>query len=95
MHIFDTPTRTGDNREIILPSSNIYSNPIMNDPARDTRRIDLVPYNGFDDTSSAGQDADRGGLCLGRLHPHGTPAPVVSTAKPAGSRVNLNIRPWV
>ena len=47
IQMFNTIMRTGDNREIIVPNGQIYSDTITNFSARDTRRIDLVIGVGY------------------------------------------------
>ena len=49
VHIFSTTMRTPDNREIILPNGDIFGGKIVNNNARDTRRIDLIIGVGYDD----------------------------------------------
>ena len=49
VRMFATILRTGDNREIILPNSQVYGGMITNFSAKATRRIDLVFGIGYDD----------------------------------------------
>ena len=49
IRIFNTQLRTGDNREIIVPNSQIYGDIITNFSAREQRRIDLVIGIGYED----------------------------------------------
>jgi small conductance mechanosensitive channel len=94
VRIFSTILRTGDNREIIVPNSHIYSGPITNVSARDTRRIDMVFGIGYDDDiRKAKQLIEAAFAADNRILQD--PAPSVSVAELADSSVNLNVRPWV
>ncbi|MDX8414293.1 MAG: mechanosensitive ion channel [Mariprofundales bacterium] len=46
--IFSSTFKTGDNREMVVPNGAIYGDTIINNSARDTRRIDLVIGIGYD-----------------------------------------------
>ncbi|OOZ39096.1 mechanosensitive ion channel protein MscS [Solemya pervernicosa gill symbiont] len=94
VRIFSTQLKTGDNREIIVPNSNIYGGTIVNVSARPTRRIDMVFGIGYDDDMRKARDimekimaADERILA--------EPAAAVSVAELADSSVNFNVRPWV
>lgn len=93
VNIFSTLLRTSDNRDIIVPNSQIYSGININVTARDTRRIDMVFGIGYDDdirtakrliTEVIQQDA--------RILTE--PAPAISIAELTDCSVNLNVRPW-
>ena len=49
VRMFATILRSGDNREVIIPNSQIYGGTIVNYSANETRRIDLVFGIGYDD----------------------------------------------
>ncbi|PCJ46905.1 MAG: mechanosensitive ion channel protein MscS [Gammaproteobacteria bacterium] len=92
--IFSTIIRTGDNREIIVPNSNIYGDVIINYSARDTRRIDLVIGIGYEDniklakqTLTSILEADDRILK--------DPAFAIALGELADCSVNFNVRPWV
>ncbi len=92
--IFNTTLRTGDNRTIIVPNSQIYSGTIVNNSARPTRRIDLVIGIGYED------DIRKARRLLEELLQKDErilddPAPAVALAELADSSVNFNVRPWV
>ena len=94
VRIFSTILRTGDNREIIVPNSHIYSGPIVNLSARSTRRIDLVFGIGYeDDLRKAKQLIEAAFAADDRILDE--PAAAVSVAELADSSVNINARPWV
>lgn len=92
--LFTTMMRTGDNREVIVPNSQIYSAPITNYSARDTRRIDMTFSIGYDDDIKLAkslietilQQEDR---ILSE------PAPVIMVMELAANSVDLAVRPWV
>ncbi|HEB98869.1 MAG TPA: mechanosensitive ion channel [Thiotrichales bacterium] len=92
--IFNTTLRTGDNRTIIVPNSQIYSGTIVNNSARPTRRIDLVIGIGYED------DIRKAKRLLEELLQKDErilddPAPSVALAELADSSVNFNVRPWI
>ena len=94
VRIFSTILRTGDNREITIPNSQIYSAPIVNVSARSTRRIDMVFGIGYeDDLRKAKQLIEAAFAADDRILDD--PAPGVAVAELADSSVNINARPWV
>ncbi len=91
---FSTILRTGDNRAIIVPNSQIYSGPIVNVSAKPTRRIDLVFGIGYDDDlKQAKQLIEAAFKSDDRILEE--PAPAIALAELAESSVNINVRPWV
>ena len=94
VRIFATIMKTGDNREIIVPNSQIYSGTIVNYSAKATRRIDLVFGIGYDDDiAKAKQFMDDIMKQDDRIL--SDPAPAVAVGELADSSVNFNVRPWV
>ena len=94
VRIFATIMKTGDNREIIVPNSQIYSGSITNYSARATRRIDLVFGIGYDDDiAKAKQIMDDIMKQDDRIL--ADPAPAVAVGELADSSINFNVRPWV
>ncbi len=94
VRIFSTILRTGDNREITIPNSQIYSAPIINVSARSTRRIDLVFGIGYeDDLRKAKQLIEAAFAADDRILDD--PAPGIAVGELADSSVNINARPWV
>ncbi len=92
--IFNTIMKTGDNREIIIPNSQIYGGTITNVSARPTRRIDLVIGIGYED------DLKKARALLEEILAQDDrildePAPAVALGELADSSVNFNVRPWV
>ncbi|MFT5451159.1 MAG: small conductance mechanosensitive channel [Enterobacterales bacterium] len=92
--VFSTIIRTGDNREIIVPNSNIYGGVIINYSARDTRRIDLVIGIGYDDDIKLAKEILTSILAAeDRILKD--PAFAIALGELADSSVNFNVRPWV
>ncbi|MGB1799410.1 MAG: mechanosensitive ion channel family protein [Gammaproteobacteria bacterium] len=94
IQIFSTQMRTGDNKAIIVPNSNIIGGNITNYSAKDTRRVDLVFGIGYDDDIKKAKDV------LTELVNNDErilkdPAPVIAVSELADSSVNFVCRPWV
>ncbi len=94
VQILTTILKTGDNKQIIVPNSQIMSSIITNYSANDTRRVDMVIGVSYDDdidkvraTIQALVDADSRILK--------DPACTITVAALADSSVNFNVRPWV
>lgn len=92
--IFSTVMKTGDNREIIVPNGQIYSDAITNYSAKETRRIDMVFGIGYDDDMLKAKKIMEDILTKHKLVLE-DPAPKVAVAELADSSVNFNVRPWV
>ncbi len=92
--IFSTIMKTGDNKRIIVPNSNMTGGNIVNYSANATRRVDMVMGCGYDDDILKAKD-----LLMQILKDHpkvlDEPVPVVAMAALADSSVNFNVRPWV
>ncbi|MGB5298936.1 MAG: mechanosensitive ion channel domain-containing protein [Thiogranum sp.] len=94
VRMFATILRTGDNREVIIPNSQIYGGTIVNYSANETRRIDLVFGIGYDDDiAKAKQTLESVMQQDERILSY--PAPAVAVGELANSNVNFNVRPWV
>lgn len=94
IQIFSTQMRTGDNKAIIVPNSNITGSNITNYSAKDTRRIDMVFGIGYDDDIKKAKD-----ILVKLLEEDERilkdPEPVVAVSELAESSVNFVVRPWV
>jgi len=92
--IFNTTFKTGDNRIILVPNSNIIGGNIVNYSREPIRRIDLVIGVGYDDDLKLVKQTLEEIL---NSHPKvlKDPAPSVALAELADSSVNFNVRPWV
>lgn len=94
IRIFNTVMRTGDNREIIVPNSQIYSGIITNYSARDTRRIDLVIGIGYEDNIGKAKKIIEDIIAKDeRLLTD--PAPTIMLLELGESSVDIAVRPWV
>jgi small conductance mechanosensitive channel len=92
--IFNTTFKTGDNKIIIVPNSNIIGGNIVNYSREAIRRIDLVIGVGYEDDlklvkSTLEEILSNNEKVLQE------PAPAVALAELADSSVNFNVRPWV
>ena len=94
LRIFNTVMRTGDNREITVPNSQIYASTIVNFSARATRRIDLIFGIGYgDDIRQAKNLIEEAMAEDERILKD--PEPDVLLMELADSSVNIAVRPWV
>lgn len=94
LRIFNTVMRTGDNREITIPNSQIYGGTIVNFSARDTRRIDMIFGIGYsDDIRQAKTLIEEAMTEDERILKD--PEPVILLMELADSSVNFAVRPWV
>ncbi len=94
IRIFNTLMKTGDNKSIIIPNSNIMGGNITNFSAKETRRVDMVFGIGYDD------DLKKAKTLLEKMVAEDNrvlkePAPVIAVAELADSSVNFIVRPWV
>ena len=94
IQIFSTQMRTGDNKSIIVPNSNITGSNITNYSAKDSRRVDLIFGIGYDD------DLKKAKQVLQDLLEKDDrilkdPAPLVAVSELGDSSVNFVVRPWV
>jgi small conductance mechanosensitive channel len=92
--IFSTKLKTPDNKEVVVPNSNITGGNITNYSAQETRRVDLVFGIGYEDDIKLAKDtlteivaADERVLK--------DPAPTIAVSELADSSVNFVVRPWV
>lgn len=94
VRIFQTRMYTADNREIILPNSQITSAPIINYSVRGERRIDLPLTMAFGEDLRAFRDAL---LAIATSHPkvNALPAPQVLVTNLGDGMVSLQLRAWV
>jgi small conductance mechanosensitive channel len=94
VQILTTALKTGDNKRVIVPNSQIMGSIITNYSAHDTRRVDLVVGVSYSDdldkvreTLKAIVGADERVL--------GDPAVTIAVSELADSSVNFVVRPWV
>ena len=93
IRIFSTTMRTPDNREVVVPNGDIFTSVIINNNARETRRIDFVIGIGYDDDLKRAKEVFEKVLAE---HPAilQDPAPQVAVCELADSSVNFVVRPW-
>ena len=94
VQILTTVLKTGDNKQIIVPNSQIMNSIITNYSANDTRRVDMVVGVSYDD------DIDKVRKVLEelvaaeeRVLPE--PLPTIAVSALADSSVKFVVRPWV
>lgn len=92
--IFSTIMRTGDNREVIVPNGQIYSGTIVNNSARDTRRIDMVFGIGYDDDIKQAKDIIEK-VIKNDDRILAEPEPTIMVLELGASSVDIAVRPWV
>ena len=94
VQILSTVMKTGDNKQIIVPNSQIMDSIITNYSRHDTRRVDMVIGVGYDD------DIDKVRSTLQELIAADErildePAAKIAVSELADSSVNFVVRPWV
>ena len=94
VRIFQTRMHTADNREIILPNSQITSAPIINYTGRGERRVDVTLPMAFGDDVAATREYLLA-VALGNPRVHETPAPEVVVSALGESTVSVQLRAWV
>jgi small conductance mechanosensitive channel len=86
--------RSGDNREITVPNSHIYSGVIINFSARDTRRIDLVIGIGYEDNIGLAKNTIEE-IIGNNEHILKDPEPTIMVLELGESSIDIAVRPWV
>ena len=94
VQILTTVLRTGDNKRVIVPNSQIMDAIITNYSANDTRRVDMVVGVSYSD------DLDKVRATIEELIAAedrilDEPAPTIAVSELADSSVNFVVRPWV
>lgn len=94
VQILQTILKTGDNKEVIVPNSQIMGSIITNYSANDTRRVDMVVGVSYDD------DLDKVRKTIEELVAADDrilddPACTIAVSELADSSVNFVVRPWV
>ena len=92
--IFNTIFKTGDNKIVIVPNSNIVGSNIVNYSREPLRRIDLVIGVGYEDDLKLVKETLEDILNSDEKILK-DPAPTVALGELADSSVNFNVRPWV
>ena len=94
VQILTTVLKTGDNKRVIIPNSQIMGTTITNYSANDTRRVDLVvgvSYN--DDLDKVRKELESLVAADDRILKD--PAVTIAVSELADSSVNFVLRPWV
>jgi small conductance mechanosensitive channel len=94
VQILTTVLKTGDNKQVIVPNSQIMGSIITNYSAHDTRRVDMVVGVSY------GDDLDKVRKTLEELIAAEDrilkdPAHTIAVSALADSSVNFVVRPWV
>lgn len=94
VQILTTVLKTPDNKQIIVPNSEIMSSIITNYSANDTRRVDMTVGVSYDD------DLDKVRKTLQELVDADErilkdPECLIAVSELADSSVNFHVRPWV
>jgi len=94
VQILTTILKTGDNKQIIVPNSQIMDSIITNYSANDTRRVDMVVGVSYeDDLDKVRKTLEDLIAAEERILPE--PAPTIAVSALADSSVNFVVRPWV
>lgn len=94
IQIFTTVMTTFDNRRVVIPNSELVTNPIVNINAEPTRRVDFKFGVGYDDDVDLTKQTLRG-LVEADSRILAEPAPLVVLSELADSSVNFTVRVWV
>jgi small conductance mechanosensitive channel len=93
VQILTTILKTGDNKQIIVPNSQIMDSIITNYSANDTRRVDMVVGVSYGDDLDQVRKTLKDILAVeDRILPE--PAPTIAVSALADSSVNFVVRPW-
>jgi small conductance mechanosensitive channel len=94
LQILTTVLKTGDNKRIIVPNSQIMNSVITNFSANETRRIDLVVGVSYQDDLDKVRNtiAD---VVAAETRIFEQPACVIAVSELGDSSVNFVVRPWV
>ena len=94
VQILTTVMKTGDNKQIIVPNSQIMDSIITNFSANDTRRVDMVIGVSYDDDLDKVRDTIKE-LIAADDRILAEPAPKIAVSELADSSVNFIVRPCV
>lgn len=94
VQILTTVLKTGDNKRVIIPNSQIMGSTITNYSTNDTRRVDLVVGVSYsDDLDQVRRELE--GLVAADDRILDDPAVTIAVSELADSSVNFVLRPWV
>ncbi len=92
--LFTSTLRTPDNRSVIVPNGEIYSNTITNYSALPTRRVDMLFGIGYDDDLRKAKELLHQ-IIAAEPRILAEPAPLIAVSELGESSVNFAVRPWV
>lgn len=91
--LVSTVLTTPDNKQVTLPNSRVWGNPLTNYSATGTRRVDLVVGVAYDSDLDETRD-----LLMAVISEHPLvmedPAPVVDVRELGASSIDFNVRGW-
>jgi small conductance mechanosensitive channel len=94
VQILTTVLKTGDNKRVIIPNSQIMGSTITNYSANETRRVDLVVGVSYsDDLDKVRKELED--LVAADERILDDPAATIAVSELADSSVNFVLRPWV
>ncbi len=94
VQILTTVLKTGDNKRVIIPNSQIMGTTITNYSANETRRVDLIVGVSYsDDLDKVRKELE--GLVAADERILKDPAVTIAVSELADSSVNFVLRPWV
>lgn len=93
IQIFTTILATGDNRKIVIPNSQLTTQPLINISSESTRRVDLNFGIGYDDDIDKARDVIKK-IIEDDERIHKDPEPLIVVSELADSSVNFTVRVW-
>ena len=94
VQILTTAMKTGDNKRVIVPNSQIMGSIITNYSAHDTRRVDLVVGVSYSDDLDKVRETLKS-IVAADARILDDPAVTIAVSELADSSVNFVVRPWV
>jgi small conductance mechanosensitive channel len=95
IHIFTTNLKTGDNKAVIVPNSQIMDGTITNYSSKETRRVDFVFGVSYSDDLDKVRSAILDVLSKDERILSEPATPLVVVSELADSSVNFTVRVWV
>jgi small conductance mechanosensitive channel len=92
--IFTTELKSPDNKKIIIPNAKVTADSIINNSAKDTRRIDMVAGVSYRDDLAKVRTVLEGIMSEDERILK-DPGPTIGVLELADSSVNFAVRPWV
>ncbi len=92
--IFTTELKSPDNKKIIIPNAKVTADSIINNSAKETRRIDMVAGVSYSDDLAKVRKVLEGIMSEDERILK-DPTPTIGVLELADSSVNFAVRPWV